>query len=406
MVKADVLVIGGGHAGGEVASELRRLGFSERILVVGDEVHPPYHRPPLSKDVLTTTGTPSPLLIRSHDFYASHAIDTCFGDPVVVVDLAARSAILESGRRIDFGKLVFATGGRCRDLDVQDFRARGIHTLRTFEDARELRSNMLACERVAIVGGGFIGLEVAAAARSLGREVIVVEAADLLLGRATSQEVGEMAHSRLVEAGVDVRLRESVRRIVVSDGRVTGLELNSGRIPAEVVVVGVGIAPNDELASAAGIPCDSGILIDVTGATDHEDVFAVGDCARVRPDESEPPSPGGTVEHAEHLAKCVAALIVGSSPIPRRVPWAWSDQGDFLYQRAGHLRSGDHIVWRTPPTDKSLAKLHFRNGELAGIEAVNCPADARAVRALLTHGLHLSPADAADPLRRLAPSTR
>ena len=374
--------------------------------MVGDETHPPYHRPPLSKDVLATERVLTPSLIRSREFYADNMIDTYFGDRVVGLDLTSRSAALDSGRRIDFGKLVFATGGRCRDLDVEGSDAVGVHTLRTFDDARRLRSDMLAYNSIAIVGGGFVGLEVAAAARRLGMDVAVVEAAESLLGRVTSREVSELAHSRLVEAGVDVRLHESVHRILVSDGRVSGVELTSTRIPAEVVVVGVGIAPNDELALAAGIPCNSGILVDVAGATDHQDVFAAGDCARVRSDEPELPSPRGTVEHTEHLAKCVAALILGDSPIPRRVPWAWSDQGDFLYQRAGYLRPSDQIVVRTPPTEKSLAKLHFRDGELAGIEAVNCPTDARAVRSMLARGLYLSPDDAADPIRRLSPSTR
>ncbi|MEE6170121.1 MULTISPECIES: NAD(P)/FAD-dependent oxidoreductase [unclassified Mycolicibacterium] len=405
-MNADVLIIGSGQAGGEVAAELRRLGFAGRIVMAGDEAHPPYHRPPLSKDVLSPDGMPNPPLIRSPEFYSDKLIDAWFGDAAVDVDLTSRTATLVSGRRIDFGKVVFATGARCRNLDVEGAHAAGVHTLRTFDDARRLRSDMIEHDDIVIVGGGFIGLEVAAAAQRLGKRTTVVEVGDSLLRRVATREVRELAHARLVESGAVVHLHEPVRRIFVSDDRVSGVELASTRIPADVVVVGIGITPNDELASAAGIECESGILVDATGATGNPNVFAAGDCTRVLPDEAGPPSPRGTVEHTEHLAKSVAARIIGDTPMPRRVPWAWSDQGDFLYQRAGYLQPSDQIVLRAQPNEKSLAKFHFRDGELAGIEAVNCPADARAVRAMLARGLYLSPTDAADPLRSLSPSTR
>jgi 3-phenylpropionate/trans-cinnamate dioxygenase ferredoxin reductase component len=400
------LVVGAGQAGVQLAGSLRQLGDASPITLVGAEPHAPYQRPPLSKEFLAGSAGAESLAFRTPAWYAQHGIELVRGERVVEVTLpdGTRPGLARTtgGRTLHFARLALTVGARPRRLDVDGAALDGIHYLRGLDDAVRLRDRLADASRVVVVGGGFIGLEAAAAARAQGKQVTVVEAADRLVGRAVAPVVSDFllrAHER---RGATVLLAAEVVGFG-GTGRVDSVRLACGReLPADLVLVGVGVVPRTELAEEIGLECDGdvggGIVVDATARTSHEAVVAAGDCTvlphpmtgvgRVRLESV----PGAVAQ-----AGVAAATLLGRTTDTRNVPWFWSNQGDLRLQIAGLSVGHDHHDVRGEPDSERFAVLYYREGELIAVDAVNSPADYLVVRKALTMGKTLPAAEAADP---------
>ncbi|MFA3876350.1 NAD(P)/FAD-dependent oxidoreductase [Streptomyces sp. MMCC 100] len=397
------VVVGGGQAGIQVALELRRRGERGGITVVGAEPRDPYQRPPLSKELLADGYDAGRLALRTAGYYAQAGIDLLTGERVV--DTGDRVLVTDRGRELPYDRLALATGAAPRRLAVPGSDLGGIHHLRDLTDALRLREELIRARRVVVVGGGFVGLEVAAAARARGKEVTVVEAADRLLGRSVAPVVSDFYRRAHARRGTVVRLSASVTGFEGRSGRTAGVLLDDGsHLPADLVLVGVGAVPRTDLAERLGLEVDGGIVVDACSRTGRPGVVAAGDCT-VRPH----PRPGEgrirleSVPNALAQAGAAAASLLGREEPDTSVPWFWSHQGDLRLQIAGLSTGYDHCVVRGAPDEEQFSVLYYRRGELLAVDAVNRPADYMAVRRALTGGVHI-PADAAGaevPLKTL-----
>ncbi|MFE7122639.1 NAD(P)/FAD-dependent oxidoreductase [Streptomyces sp. NPDC057617] len=398
------LIVGASQAGLQLAVSLRQLGDTAPITLVGEEPHPPYQRPPLSKEFLAGEADLASLDFRVPGFYEAAGIDLVRGERVTDVSLTADGrpgsgvAVTAGGRTLPFDRLALTVGSTPRRLTLPGSDLGGICVLRDRDDAAHLRSRLLAAGRVVVVGGGFIGLETAAVARALGKEVTVVEAAPRLLGRAVAPVVSDFylrAHRR---RGIRVLLSGSVTGFDGAAGQVTGVGLADGtRLPADLVLVGVGAVPRTELAERLGLECDQGIVVDAEARTSDPAVCAAGDCT-VQPH----PTTGvgrvrlESVQNAVAQATVAAATLLGLSAGPRAVPWFWSYQGDLKLQIAGLSTGYDEYVVRGDPDSERFSVLYYREGRLLAADSVNSPADYMAVRGALTRGATVEPGAAAD----------
>jgi 3-phenylpropionate/trans-cinnamate dioxygenase ferredoxin reductase subunit len=406
------LVVGAGEAGVDLAVALRQAGDTEPIILVGTEQHPPYQRPPLSKSFLAGTAAEESLALRTDDFYRKQAIRVVTGERVVSARLpspdrrTAGTAVTDTGRTLTFDRLALAVGARPRRLPVPGADLAGVCYLRTIDDARELRERFRTARRVVVIGGGFIGLEVAAVARSAGRPVTLVEAADRLMARSVAPVVSEFYLDAHREHGADIRLGTGVVALHGSDGRVAGVELADGtHVAADIVVVGVGIVPRTELARTLGLRCADGVVVDAVGRTSDPSVVAVGDCT-VCP---HPLTGAGlvrleSVPHAQSQARAAAGALLALDPPAPSVPWFWSDQYDLKLQIAGLPDGYDQVVVRRAADGRSMSAVYYRAGALLAVNAVNRAADYLAVRRALSTGATIPAeraADAGTPLARL-----
>ncbi|WP_281689655.1 NAD(P)/FAD-dependent oxidoreductase [Pseudonocardia thermophila] len=399
------LVVGAGQAGVQLVGALRQLGDDAPITLVGAEPHPPYQRPPLSKEFLTGAVSADGLAFRAPSWYAQQRIELIVGERVVEVQLPADgapgTARTSGGRTVRFARLALTVGARPRRLAVPGADLDGVHYLRDLDDAARLRERLPGTSRVVIVGGGFIGLEAAAAARTLGKGVTVVEATDRLGARVVAPVVSDFllrAHER---RGTSVLLGSTV----VGFGgtrRVESVRLTDGReLPADLVLVGVGAVPRTELAEALGLECDAevgGIVTDAAARTSHRSVVAAGDCtAAPHPLTGEGRVRLESVPGAVAQAGTAAATLLGRDAGPRAVPWFWSNQGDLRLQIAGLSTGYDTVAVRGNPDDEGFAALYYRDGVLIAVDAVNAPADYLVVRKALAEGRTLPVEQAADP---------
>jgi len=394
----SVIVVGAGHAGVSVAAALRAAGHDEPVTLVGDEPELPYQRPPLSKAYLKGTADDDAVRLRPASSYAEHGVELRTGDAVAALDRDACRVRLSSGEDLPYQRLVLATGTRPRVLPLLNVDLDGVLALRSLAEARELRARLSAASAVVIVGGGFIGLELAAAAAALGVPATVVEVVNRVMARAVTPVMSEhYARHHREQLGTDLVLGEGVRGLIDRCGAVQGVELTNGhRVEADLVVLGVGVTANDELAAAAGLVVDDGILVDECLRTADPAVFAIGDCARF-------PSPhaGGlvrleSVQNATDQGRAVAAAITGRSAPYRATPWFWTEQGTAKLQIAGILHGHDELVVRGDPAGRRFSVFAFRGGMLLGAESVNRPVDHMVVRKCLTAGVGLTPEQAAD----------
>ena len=396
----NIVIVGNGQAGIQLVDSLRKEGHTGAITLLGDEPHHPYQRPPLSKDYLAAGKTPAPLPLRPEKFFTANDVDARLGVRATNIDRAARTVTLDDGATLSYTKLVLATGAANRELAVPGAGLAGIHGLRTLTDAQTLHARLDTVGSVVVIGAGFIGLEFAAAARARGLDVTVLEYADRPMGRALTPTMSAFfadAHRRL---GVTLRLGEGIASFDADEtGHVTAAISTTGeRYPADLVLVGVGVIPRTELASAAGLEVDNGISVDATLRTSDPDIYAIGDCA------SFPNAHAGTrtrlesVQNATDQARHAARAILGTgSGGYADLPWFWSNQGPLRLQIAGLVSPGDEVVFRGNPADEKFSVFCFRNGTLAAVESVNQPADHMAARRLLAAGATLTPEQAADP---------
>ncbi len=396
MTLGAVQIVGAGHAGFQVAASLRQAGYKDRVAIINDEAHLPYQRPPLSKAYLKGTGGPDTLMFRPQKFFDDQHIEL-ISDRAVAIDRAARKLRLHSGNTLDYGHLVLATGARNRLLDIPNANLPNVRYLRILDDSEDLRARLASAKRVVVIGAGFIGLEFAATARIKGLEVDVLELASRVMARAVTAEVSDYFQRRHAEAGVRIHLGVMATSIEAHGDKITGVSLSDGRhIPADLVVVGVGVLPNVELAAEAGLPTASGIIVNEHLLTADPAISAIGDCALF-----ESPRFGGSlrlesVQNATDQARCVAARLTGDDKPYDGQPWFWSDQGDDKLQIAGLTTGYDQVVMRGDPAQKAFSAFCYREGKLVGIESVNRAGDHMFGRRCLGMDRSLPPENAAD----------
>jgi 3-phenylpropionate/trans-cinnamate dioxygenase ferredoxin reductase component len=397
MTQGPVVIAGAGHAGFQLAASLRQHGYGERICLINDEAHLPYQRPPLSKAYLKGEGRPDSLMFRPDKFYRDQNIELIAGR-AAFIDRAARKLSLASGAFLDYGHLVLATGARNRMLDIPNANLADVKYLRILDESEVLRQRIATARHVVVIGAGFIGLEFAATARIKGLEVDVIELGARVMARAVTAEISGYFQERHTAAGIRIHLGVQATSIESDGTSVTGVSLSDGRhVPADLVVVGVGVLPNVELAAEAGLPVASGIIVDEHLLTSDPDISAIGDCALFVS-----PRFGGSlrlesVQNATDHARCVAARLTGNAKAYDGQPWFWSDQGDDKLQIAGLTTGYDRVVVRGDPAQRSFSAFCYKAGRLVGIESVNRAADHVFGRKILGTTKSIAPEQAADP---------
>ncbi len=397
MPQGTVLIVGAGHAGFQVAASLRQHGYAERVCLINDEAHPPYQRPPLSKAYLKGEGRPDSLMFRPEKFYRDQNIEL-IGDRAAFIDRSAQRLLLASGAFLDYGHLVLATGARNRLLDLPNANLADVRYLRILDESEALRQRIHSARHVVVIGAGFIGLEFAATARAKGLQVDVVELATRVMARAVTAEISEYFEAQHSAAGIRIHLGVQATSIENDGANVAGVSLSDGRgIPADLVVVGVGVLPNVELAAEAGLPVASGIIVNEQLLTSDPNISAIGDCALFAS-----PRFGGSlrlesVQNATDHARCVAARLTGDARTYDGLPWFWSDQGDDKLQIAGLTTGYDQVVVRGDRAARSFSAFCYKSGTLVGIESVNRAADHVFGRKLLGMNRSVAAEQAADP---------
>src|SRR5882757_439815 len=396
MTQGPVIIAGAGHAGFQLAASLRQHGFSERIALVNDEGHLPYQRPPLSKAYLKGTGGPDTLMFRPEKFYHDQTIDLIV-DRAISIDRAVRNVTLASGASLEYGHLVLATGARNRLLDIPNANLDGVRYLRTLDDSEALRHRIASCQHVIVIGAGFIGLEFAATARAKGLEVDVIELGARVMARAVTAEISDFFQERHTAAGIRIHLGVQATSIESDGTDVAGVSLSDGRhVPADLVVVGVGVLPNVELADEARLPVAAGIIVDEQLLTSDPNISAVGDCALFASPRFGAALRLESVQNATDHARCVAARLTGDAKIYDGLPWFWSDQGADKLQIAGLTTGYDRVVVRGDREQGSFSAFCFKSGQLVGVESINRASDHVFGRRILGLNRSIEPEQAAD----------
>jgi 3-phenylpropionate/trans-cinnamate dioxygenase ferredoxin reductase subunit len=390
-VAQKVVIAGAGHAAGQVVATLRQKQFDGDIVLIGEERWLPYQRPPLSKKYLAGELPAERLHFKPPDFYDDPAVDVRLNTEISAVHCVDHNIETAAGDRVDYDKLVLALGSRARQLNVAGNNLGGVHYLRTIDDVDRIRRDLDVAGDVVIVGAGYIGLEVAAVARQLGHNVTVLEMADRVMSRVVSPAVSDFYQAQHVQHGVELLLSTGLEAIVGND-KVQAVKTSDGRtLPADTVIVGIGILPNTELAATAGLDVDNGIVVDNRCQTSDADIFAVGDCT------SHPNSIYGrrlrleSVHNALEQAKTAAANICGKDAAYAQVPWFWSDQYDLKLQIAGISDGYDDVVIRGDPQSASFSCLYLRAGRLVACDAINAPRDFVQSKALIAERMTIDP---------------
>ncbi len=371
----NIVIAGAGHAAGQVVASLRQHEFDGRIILVGDEPYLPYQRPPLSKKFLAGEMPAERLYVKPESFYEEAGVELRLESRISAIDRDQQRLSLEDGDEVAYDHLVLTLGSRVRRLHMDGEQLDGVHYLRNIADVHAIREHMGSSRRLVVIGAGYIGLEVAAVARQAGLDVTVVEMADRVMSRVVSPEISDFFQIEHTNQGVKLRLsagiteihgKKRVKSIVTSDGE---------EIPADLVVIGVGIVPNTELASAAGLEVDDGIVVDDRCRTSDPRIYAAGDCTM---------HPNGifgrslrleSVHNAVEQAKTAAANICGDDTAYCQVPWFWSDQYDLKLQIAGLSEGYDDVVIRGNPAERSFSCVYLREGHLIAVDAINAPRD-------------------------------
>ncbi len=396
---ARVVVVGGGHGGAALVALLRQGGHRGEILLLSEELDYPYQRPPLSKKFADGE---LEHWIRPPEFYREQGIALRLGERVAAIDRDGRSVRCASGASYAYDILVLATGSRPRPLPIPGADLDGVTALRTLTDARALHKWLAEKRKLVIVGGGYIGLEVAAVAGAHGVDVTVLEREERVLARVASTQLSAILADAHRAHGITVVTGARVAALGGRDGRVREVVLDGGAtLPAEAVLVGIGASPCDELAAAAGLVCDGGVVVEAAARTSDPAILAIGDMTR-RP---VPGEPGllrlESIPSATDQAKQAAATILGTAAPRPEVPWFWSDQLDLKLKIAGVVRPGREVVQRGEPAAGGFALFHLQDGRLTAVESANSPAEFMAGKKYIASNARLDPAKLADPAVRL-----
>jgi 3-phenylpropionate/trans-cinnamate dioxygenase ferredoxin reductase subunit len=404
MASNTIIVVGGGQAGGWAAKTLRAEGYTGRVVLVGDERHPPYERPPLSKSVLAGEAAPETTHLFKPEAWDALALEVRAGERAGAIDRDAKELVLAGGERIAYDALILCTGGRARTLPIAAGDAPGVFTLRTIEDSLAIRRALEGrAKRVAVIGGGWIGLEVAATARLAGADVTVIEALPRLCARSVPAEVSDYLLSLHVRHGVNVLLDRAVVDLARDgDGALT-VRLDDGHaLTADVVVVGVGLVANDELARDAGLACDGGILVDTQCRTSDPHVFAAGDVAVTPNPWAERRIRLESWQNAQYQGIAAAKAALGQDVSYEPLPWFWSDQYDLKLQIYGLPSASHQVVMRGDPSCGTFVAFYLDGELVKAAVAANSPRDLRVGRKLIEQKKSVSAADLADTSRPLA----
>ena len=399
-----LVIVGSGHAAGALATSLPPKAGFDTITMVSADPHLPYHRPPLSKTFLSEEMEQDRLFLRPASFYAEAGIELRLGVRADRIDRVAATVALSDGSAIGYDRLVLATGARVRRLAVPGAGLDGVFYLRSLDDARRLRSAMLPGRRLVVIGGGYVGLEVAASAVKRGLRVTVLEAGPRVLGRVASPWVAGFLTAAHRAAGVVVMTAVTVTAIE-GHGTVAAVRCaDDARIEADLVVVGIGVLPNVELADQAGLDVAGGFVVDGAGRTTDPAILAAGDCAALRGPSGTVPVRIESVQNAADQVRAIIAGLCGDPPCPRPVPWFWSDQYALKLQMAGLPTEYMGAAIRPGPRPDGFSEFYMANGRLVAVTAVNRPQEFMLTRRALEAGpLDISPASLADPAQPLQP---
>ena len=392
---SGIVVIGAGQAAGQAAASLRQEGFEGEITIIGDEAQAPYQRPPLSKAYLSGEVGLDRVLVRPENFYADKGINLQTGVRVESINRAEKTIATSTGSTLSYDKLLIATGSRPRILNIEGSDLEGLHYLRTVDDVDGIRTAMEAAKNVCIVGGGYIGLEVAAVAKKAGHNVTVLEMEDRILQRVTTAEMSEFYHALHTGRGVDIRVNTMVSGFAGENGRVTSVLCGDESIPADLVIVGIGIIPNVELAEAAGLTCDNGIVVNDHCQTSDPDIYAAGDCTNHPNPILDRRLRLESVPNAMEQARTACSNMLGGDKTYAAVPWFWSDQYELKLQMVGFSADGDQSVLRGDKASNEFAVFYLKDGNVVAVDAVNSPKEFMVAKQL--YGKAVNEADLANP---------
>jgi 3-phenylpropionate/trans-cinnamate dioxygenase ferredoxin reductase subunit len=396
--KLGVVIVGAGHAGGTVAALLRQYGYAAPITLIGEEPLAPYQRPPLSKAWLKGEADADSLALKPSEFYAEVGIELILGVGVTSIDRGPHTVNLTNGRTLGYDTLIIATGARARALPIPGADLAGVLSLRSAADAEALKAALQAGRRLAVIGGGYIGLEAAASARALGAEAVVIEREPRILARVACEVLSTFFTDYHRARGVHFELGAVVEALEGHEGHVSGVRLAGGRtIACDVALVGVGAPPNDEIALAAGLECKGGIVVDSHARTSDPDIFAIGDVSHRPLPHYHRSFRLESVANALEQARQAAAALTGRPPPAHEVTWNWSDQYDIKYQFAGVPFDIDEIIVRGDPASGKFAVFHLIGDVIQAVEAVNAPAEFMAGRQLIGQRRPISRSRLADP---------
>lgn len=388
--KANIVVVGCGQAGLQACISLRKFGHWGNIMMIGDEDLIPYQRPPLSKSYLQGKMEYEDLTFKPQDWFAENDIKLELNNPAKHIDRPNQSVTLQDETSIQYDKLIFATGARPRKLRDAQVDIQGIHELRSLKDVKEIKTDIQTSKHIVIVGAGYIGLETAAVLKQMGLNVTVLETAPRILARVTSPILSEFYFDLHKNNGVDILLETHIQKIQVQNKKLVSLALSNGRvIPADAMIVGIGVLPNIELAEEAGIECDNGIIVDELCQSSAPNIFAIGDCANrpllnyARRGRLE------SVHNAIEQGKIVASTIMEQAPVKNDCPWFWSDQYDVKLQIAGLSNGYDKSIVRGNKEESSFAVYYLKDDRVIAVDAINSAADFLSGKKIILNNLNI-----------------
>ncbi|MGE5722838.1 MAG: NAD(P)/FAD-dependent oxidoreductase [Sphingomonadales bacterium] len=407
MRAADVVIIGTGHAGAQAGIALRQQGFDGSILMIGRDIEPPYERPPLSKEYLAGKKPFERIYIRPPAFWAEKGVDLLLGQTVTAVEATTKTVTLSTGESSHYGSLIWAAGGDPRRLTCAGADLAGVHSVRDKADVDRIMAELeRGARQVAVIGGGYIGLEAAAVLTELGCQVTLLEALPRVLARVAGEALSHFYQDEHSARGVDLRLEASVECIEGRDGKVTGIRLaNREVVPCEMVIVGIGIIPAVEPLVAAGAKASNGVEVDELCRTSLPDIYAIGDCAA----HANRFAQGAvirleSVQNANDMAQTAAKAICGKPAPYDAVPWFWSNQYDLKLQTVGLSTGHDHALLRGSPVERSFSVIYLKQGRVVALDCVNAVKDYVQGRKLVETGASVDPASLMDtsvPLKNL-----